>query len=429
MPENYIRAEIVICGAGIAGIAAAYYLSVHYGCHDIILIDRDQPMSYTSSKSGENFRDYWPQECMHSLMTRSIDLMEALATECDDCFGMRYGGYDFVSFDRHREIFPSQHLRQNQQSIGLDQIVDKARLRSEYPYLSNSVKQLVHINRAGPMDVHALGSYMLAQARATGVRLHTGHIERLETQSGRFIIDTSKASSRSSISADRLVLAAGPMNQKLAGMLGVEMNIQSILQRKFVIPDPLKIIPREMPYTIFADPQHLQWSDEERNLIQTDPEYQWLLNEFSGGLHIKPVSFDQIKLGWAFNRESTEPVWQPADDFDFPNVVLRGASRFIPGLAAYVDQVPTPIHQISGYYSRTKENWPVIGPLAEHANLFTIAALSGFGTMAACASGDLLAQWMLGLEKPGYARHFHPERYKDPEIMAEIEAIESDGQL
>jgi glycine/D-amino acid oxidase-like deaminating enzyme len=32
----------LILGAGIAGISAAYYLSVHYGMRDIILID-DQP--------------------------------------------------------------------------------------------------------------------------------------------------------------------------------------------------------------------------------------------------------------------------------------------------------------------------------------------------------------------------------------------------
>ena len=55
---------IAICGAGIAGVAAAYYLSKENKNWKIILIDKNQPMSFTTSKSGENFRDYWPHKCM-----------------------------------------------------------------------------------------------------------------------------------------------------------------------------------------------------------------------------------------------------------------------------------------------------------------------------------------------------------------------------
>jgi sarcosine oxidase, subunit beta len=46
-------ADIVICGAGIAGISAAYYLAVHYGMRNILLVDERPPMSLTSDKSTE----------------------------------------------------------------------------------------------------------------------------------------------------------------------------------------------------------------------------------------------------------------------------------------------------------------------------------------------------------------------------------------
>ncbi len=46
------NAHIVVCGAGIAGIATAYYLAVKYQQKNIILIDKNQPMSLTTSKSG-----------------------------------------------------------------------------------------------------------------------------------------------------------------------------------------------------------------------------------------------------------------------------------------------------------------------------------------------------------------------------------------
>ncbi len=85
--------------------------------------------------------------------------------------------------------------------------------------------------------------------------------------------------------------------------------------------------------------------------------------------------------------------------------------------------------QFSGYYTRTPENWPVIGPLEQHPDLYTIAALSGYGTMTTCAAGELLAQWMMDEPRPDYAGHFHPGRYENPVIMAEISSIKSDDQL
>ena len=420
------KSDIIICGAGIAGIATAYYLATRYGRTGIVLIDRDQPMSYTTSKSGENYRDYWPQACMAAFSKRSIDLMEEISTASDSAINIKSFGYDFVSLQNDREIFPSQHLRDLPRAGPLRRITDPQLISKQFPYLADSVKQVVHIDRAGALDVYALGTVMLSRARAAGVTLKTAHIADIAGHKGGFRLRTSQGEL---LQSRELVLTAGPMNPGLAAMLGAELNIQSYLQRKFVIPDPQAVIPRDMPFTIFADPQRLQWSDEEQQLISEDAEYRWLLDEFPPGLHVKPESRQQIKLGWAYNREAGDPVWQPADDFDFPNIVLRGASRFIPGLAAYLDQLPTPVVQFSGYYSRTAENWPVIGPLQEHTGLYTVAALSGYGTMTACAAGELVAQWMMGEPLPDYARHFHPDRYRDSGIMAEIEAIESDGQL
>ena len=416
----------VIIGAGVAGVAAACYLSVKYGRKNILLIDREQPLSYTSSRSGENYRDYWPQPCMAALARHSINLMKDLAEESNNIFHMNSSGYNFVSFDKGKEIFPSPHLRNTAVHDELQRITEKNEIRECFPYFSDSVEQVVHITRAGGMDVQAFGNLMLSKARKAGVEMARAHIDSVQFESGQYVL---KSGQMEDIVTNELVLAAGPMNSKLAAMFGIELNIRSYLQRKFIIPDPLKIIPTDMPYTIFADAQHLEWNEEEIELIREDSEYRFLLDEFPPAVHIKPMPGGNIKLGWAFNRQDEQPQWEIADDFDFPNITLRGASRFIPGLKAYVDELPTPVNQISGYYSRTPENWPVVGPIKSHPGLYTVAALSGFGTMMASATGELIAQWMLGEPLPGYANHFHPDRYSNEEIVAEIQAIESDGQL
>ncbi|MDX2314502.1 MAG: FAD-dependent oxidoreductase, partial [Gammaproteobacteria bacterium] len=55
-----MKAEVVICGAGIAGIAAAYHLSVHRGVRDVVIVDELPPLSLTSDKSTECYRNWWP---------------------------------------------------------------------------------------------------------------------------------------------------------------------------------------------------------------------------------------------------------------------------------------------------------------------------------------------------------------------------------
>jgi len=308
-------------------------------------------------------------------------------------------------------------------------IVDRDSIKQAFPWFSDVISQVVHIPRAGTIDVYALGSLLLDRARRAGVEMLQARVSAIhKPASSRFELQLDSNGAVETLHTEKLVLAAGPFTSELAFMLGVELPIENFLQRKIVIRDPLRIVPRDMPFTVFADSQQLNWNDGERELIDADPDYHWLLDEFPAGLHIKPESRDQVKLGWAYNRLAEKPRWEPADDFDFPNIVMRGASRFMPALRAYVEELPTPVVQMAGFYSRTPENWPLIGPL-EVEGAFTVAALSGFGTMAACAAGELCAAWMTDAPLPGYARNFHPDRYSDPGIMTEISNIESDGQL
>src|SRR4029453_13973620 len=94
-------AEVVICGAGIAGIAAAYHLAVRRGVRGIVLIDERPPLSLTSDKSTECYRNWWPGpgDDMVALMNRSIDLLEELARESGNAFRMNRRGYLFATAD------------------------------------------------------------------------------------------------------------------------------------------------------------------------------------------------------------------------------------------------------------------------------------------------------------------------------------------
>src|SRR6185436_6154924 len=81
-------AEVVVVGAGIGGIAAAHELAVVRGVRDVVIVDDRPPLTVTSDKSTECYRDWWPQPAMAALMGRSIARMEALAEETGNAFAM-----------------------------------------------------------------------------------------------------------------------------------------------------------------------------------------------------------------------------------------------------------------------------------------------------------------------------------------------------
>ncbi|MFT4831150.1 MAG: glycine/D-amino acid oxidase-like deaminating enzyme [Psychroserpens sp.] len=80
--------------------------------------------------------------------------------------------------------------------------------------------------------------------------------------------------SKKTIKADTLVIASGHFINHVANMIGLQLPIENILQRKFIIPDPKNIIPRDMPFTIFADAQYLNWSKEEKDFFASQEKYQ-----------------------------------------------------------------------------------------------------------------------------------------------------------
>jgi glycine/D-amino acid oxidase-like deaminating enzyme len=175
----------------------------------------------------------------------------------------------------------------------------------------------------------------------------------------------------------------------------------------------------------------LPWSAEEQSLLAEDEETHWLLEPFPAGAHGvaegTPGSHSQLIL-WTYDIEAMEPVVPvPPIDPHYFEVVLRGLSRMIPGLEAYFSRLPQPVAD-GGYYTKTRENRPLIGPLPVEG-AYLIGALSGFGIMAGCSAGELLAAHVTSHPLPEYAPWFLLDRYDDPEYRALLADWDDSGQL
>ena len=414
--------EVAIIGAGIAGIATAYYLTQKTGNASVLLIDSRQPMAYTSAQSGDNYRNWWPHPTMAAFTNDSIDELDRLAVESEDFFQMTHGGY--VLATRAQDV--SHYTAAITGEIDVD-IVSGDDVQDRFPALSEEIANVVHIKRGGDISGQQLGTWMLERIRSAGGRRLRGEVIGIEPG---FAVSVATNDGPKSVRASIVVNAAGPFVNRIAGMLGEQLPVANFYQQKIAFEDVRRAIPRDMPFSIDLDEKTLAWTDEERDLLADDDDLAWLTQPIHGGTHCRPEGGENgrwVKLGWAYNHAPSEPQHdmanEPRIDPQFPEIVIRGAAAYLPSMQPYVDDPPTRFTHYGGYYTMTEENWPLIGPLGDDG-AYVVGALSGFGSMAACAAGKLCAAHIGGGNLPSYAQDFSLERLQNTELLRELRAAD-----
>jgi len=451
-----------VIGAGFAGIATAYYLCTKYKKSSVLLIDSRPPMSFTSAQSGDNYRNWWPHPTMVNFINYSTDLMEDIALESPDVMHMMRRGYalttrrtdiDHLIEELHTgygeaesgliriHSGPTSNSYQSSDfqdwtaaPTGVDVLSNRDLIRQTFPSFSTEVANVLHIRRAGDIDGQHMGQYMLQRIQQHGGMRLSAHLKSID-QKQKFVLEVERSDGFERISAEVIVNAAGPFAKDIAAMIGVDLPLKNVFQQKLAFDDKHNAISRQQPFSLDLDDQELDWTAEERDLLAEDPDLAWLLKPILGGAHCRPEGGDKrtwVKLGWAFNRESSEPQQELTDDphFNpqFPELIMRAASRLNPSLKQYCESFPDRWTHYGGYYPMTDENWPLVGPLGVDGAFIT-GALSGFGCMAACAAGSLCASWIADGDLPDYAKQLSLARYDDEISMAEIMNSRSKGIL
>ena len=390
------------------------------------MIDPRQPMSYTSAQSGDNYRNWWPHPVMTAFTDASIDELDRFARDTDNVFNMTRGGY--VLATRRDDITAFERSMQPGIDVG---IYAGAAVHEHFPALARDIRHAIHIRRGGDISGQQLGAWMLEQIRANGGRLLRGEVTAI-ARNDRFMLEVSGAND---VKADAIVNAAGPFAHRIAAMLGEPLPVKNVFEQKVAFEDHLGAIARDMPFSIDLDEKHLGWTREEQAMLAADPDLEWLTRPMPGGTHCRPeggAHGQWVKLGWAYNDKASEPqedlVNEPASDPQFPEIVMRGAAAFLPALTPYIETPPTRYSHYGGYYTMTEENWPLVGPM-QADGAFMVAALSGFGSMAACAAGKLCAGWVCGTPLPDFAGPLSAGRYRNDELMEQLRSATSKGLL
>ena len=440
-------ADVVVCGAGIGGATAAYHLAVRQRAGRVVLIDEREPLTLTSDKGTQAYRNWWPgpDATMHKFVSQSIDLLEESAAESGNSFRLNRRGYLFTTSDpdalaritatanqvsafgmgdvrTHRSIDsyrPALAEGYGDQPDGADLLLGDA-ARAAFPYLVDSTIAALHIRRAGWLSAVALGTWLINRALAAGGAFVRDRVCGIHTEGGR--VREVRLASGDTIATDRVVIAAGPALPDFGQMLGIEFPVLHELHAKMTLRDPRGVVRRDAPFVIGLDAVRIDWTDAERSELARNDDTRRLTETLPAGVHVRPVDLshgDELYLIWTYETEVRRFVWPPTFNRHYGDVVLRGCAQMIPGLSAYVGSGVSG-HVDGGYYCKTRENRPLIGPLPIEG-AFVLAALSGSGVMAAHGAGDLLARHVAGQPLPDYAKWFLPSRYDDPAYRALVE--------
>jgi sarcosine oxidase, subunit beta len=447
-------ANVVICGAGITGVAAAHFLSKS-GVRDILLVDERPPLSFTSDRSTECYRNWWPDPEMLALLNHSIDIMESLALESGNVFRMNRRGYLYVTGDENKvpgmqaasaritslgagplrvhtsgssSYEPARETGFQDSPNGADLLIGQELIHKYYPYLTEQAVAALHVRRAGWLSAQQLGMYLLEAARARGVQFESARVTGVDVTNGH--VSGVMLSSGERVATPIFINAAGPYLKEAGRLLGVDLPIHTELHLKAAIKDSLAVVQRDAPLLIWDDAQLLPWEMDEQEALAEDESTRWLTESFPPGAHIRPDGSGEnqtILMLWDYQARTMDPAWPPRLDDQYPEIALRGLAAMLPRMKEYFARMPRP-QLDGGYYTRTPENRPLVGPMCVDGAYLT-GAVSGYGIMSACGVGELLAAHITGTNLPAYAPAFSLERYDDPEYQNKLDEWGDNGQL
>ena len=360
-------ADVVVVGGGIAGISAAFHLAVRHGIGGVVIVEAGDPLSLTSDKSTECYRNWWPGpgDAMVAFMNRSIDLLERFEGESGGRLRLNRRGYLFATADPSRvasfhalaseaQALGGGELRVHDRSAsdgsyvrspahgfegvpeGADLFTDPALIRAMFPYLDPAVVAVLHARRCGWLSAQQLGMWMLEQARARGVELIRGRVTDVDTRGGRVrSVSVERPDERMDIDTGTLVLSPGPHLAEVARYLGVELPVSCECHVKVSFRDTDHAVPGDAPLLVWADPVELPWSPDERADLAAHPETRRLLDPYPAGVHGRPEGTPGehwLLVLWSYDTDAVPPVFPIPVDEQLPEIALRGWSRMLPSL-------------------------------------------------------------------------------------------------
>jgi sarcosine oxidase subunit beta len=349
------RAEVVIVGAGVIGLAIAYNLAKH-GVSDIVVLERGYLASGASGRNGGGIRQQWSTEVNIRLMRESVELCKAFSRELGVNVWFRQGGYLFLS----RSPAETTRLEKNialQNRCGVPtRMLTPAEARDVVPELEVSG---FHAACYNPTDgILFPWPFLWGYAQAAvklGVTVATfTAVEGIEPSGSGFVVKTS----RGDLATAKVINAAGAWSPQIAAMVGVKLPDYPV-RHEICSSEPLKPFLGPMVSVLATG---LYFSQSMRG-------------EIVGGVTLKDH-------GSTLSMQST----------------LRFMATYARQLCAVMPHLGDLkiLRAWAGPYDITSDGNPILGEPAGVPGFYLCCGFMGHGFMMAPVIGKLYAEWLVG---------------------------------
>jgi sarcosine oxidase subunit beta len=352
------RAEIVIVGGGVVGLAIAYNLA-RRGLADVVVIERGYLAEGASGRNGGGVRQQWSTELNIRLMQESVDLCRRFAVDLGVNVWFRQGGYLFLARNAREVARLDKNIAIQNRCGVATRMLEPGKARDIVPELDlTGIIAAAYNPTDGILFPWPFLWGYARQAAAHGVRIFTQTpVGGLEPQKGGgYLVHTP----RGAVRARRLINATGAWSPKLAAMIGVHVPTYPI-RHEICSSEPLKPFLRPM------------------------------VSELTSGLYCSQSMRGEIVGGVTIPGHGS--TYGMGSTLEFLATYARRLVRLMPILGEI-----KVLRQWAGPYDQSPDGNPILGAAPGHPDFFLACGFVGHGFMMAPIVGKLYGEWLTGGE-------------------------------
>jgi len=384
------KAEVVVIGAGIMGLAIAYHLA-RLGTKDVVVVDKGYLCGGASGRNGGGVRAQWSSEANVRLMQESIRMCREFANEMKINVWFRQGGYLFLArTEEVRRSLEKSVAVQNGCGLATRMLSPKEAKRI-VPELGESLVAASYNADDGVVfpwpfvwgfaqAAVKLGVQVATFTEVVGFDTEGDRIRAVRTQPAPGA-PRSKAAAPRTIRASRVVNACGAWSPDVARLLGVEL--------------PNK--------------------PHRHEICSTEPLKPWLkplVADLESGLYFSQSTRGEIVGGIGLSRVP------PGLNQESSHAFLGRYAKALTTACPLLGRVKV-LRQWAGCYDLTPDHNPIVGPVDEISGFYQASGFMGHGFMMAPIVGKLIAQYIVeGVPLPMFER-WNLRRFKEGKLLSE----------
>ncbi|MBN2300383.1 MAG: FAD-binding oxidoreductase [Acholeplasmataceae bacterium] len=370
-----MKADILIVGAGISGVAVAYNLAKK-GVKNIYVIDKGYFANGATGRCGAGIRQQWGTEINCRLAKKSIEFFENAKKTLDYPGDLEFKqeGYLILAItNEEHEQFKKNVVLQNKLGIPSKQLTKDEALKI-VPHLNpNSFLSATFCKTDGHLNPFKMTEAYYLAAKKLGVKFSFyEEVLKIHTKNNKIVeVITSKDTYQTQI----VVNTAGGYAKEIGNLAGVDIPVYS----------------------------------ENHEILATEPVEKMqgpMVMSFAKNIYCQQVPHGAFLMGrsnpYAEQNHDVESSWQ----------FLDAMSKTVVDILPIVGNLRV-VRQWGGSYNMSPDRQPIISDTDQLEGFYMACGFSGHGFMFAPMTGLLLTQMILNEKTDIEMSSLHLGRFKN----------------